>query len=57
MSAPLRGGGGTLVLIRGNTALFGTPDGRAYLGERAGGGKGTGDRFDILLPDHMRVKH
>ncbi len=49
--------GGTLMLMRGNTALFGTPDGRAYLAELTGASKGTGDQFDILLPDHPWLVH
>jgi len=49
--------GGTLMLMRGNTALFGTPDGRALLAQLTGASRGTGDQFDILLPNHLWLKH
>jgi hypothetical protein len=50
-------GGGVLMLMRGNAALFGTPDGGEYLAERTGASKGTPDKFDILLPDHTWLRH
>ncbi|MEX0819852.1 MAG: hypothetical protein WD070_09660, partial [Pirellulaceae bacterium] len=49
--------GGTLMLMRGNTALFNTEDGRAWLGNLTRDNKAARDDFEILLPDHPWISH
>lgn len=50
--------GGRLVLMRGNTALFGTPKGRDFLLELTGTSRATRDHaLQMLHPDHPWLKH
>lgn len=50
--------GGRLVLMRGNTALFGTPEGKDFLLELTGTSQATRDMpLEILVPDHPWLKH
>jgi hypothetical protein len=50
--------GGTLMLMRGNTALFASPEGRAFLEGLTGkGNKTAAEPFKILKADHEWMKH
>jgi hypothetical protein len=49
--------GGTLMLMRGNTGLFNTEEGRAFLADQTGTNKAARDRFEILLPKHPWISH
>src|SRR5262249_8502981 len=50
--------GGTFLLMRGTTAVFATPEGRAFLSGLTGAGAaGRGAEPEIRLPDHPWVRH
>jgi hypothetical protein len=50
-------GGGKLVLMRGNTALFSSKHGSTFLSELTGASRGNSERFEILKPRHAWLKH
>lgn len=50
--------GGNLMLMRGNMALFASPEGRKFLENLTGAGnKVTAKPYEILKPDHQWLKH
>lgn len=49
--------GGTLLLMRGASAAFSTPEGQEYLAKLTGGTKRTAEPFEVLQPDHPWLQH
>ncbi len=45
------------MLMRGNTGLFNTEKGRAFLADLTGTNKAARDQFEILLPKHPWISH
>ena len=50
-------GGGTLMLMRGNTNLFNSAHGRKFLSSVTGTSKVKPDRYGVLQPNHPWIEH